>query len=206
MQAGEPPAADQVVKHVCGLLGNGRRQVREPPCHPPARQPPVVYPTHGSAGGRRGGGGHSGQQQMSAILPSGMHAIHTVLPTRSTRPPSSPPCPPRPAVQLNVKPFMVKNYLWVFVNCLIENPAFDSQASRAALRLQHLPTALLCSAPQLGRPPSQSQRPIQSKSSRSDRADQGHPPFSLPLLCPSLPQLPSQTHSLPPPPHRPRTR
>ncbi|KAI7839009.1 hypothetical protein COHA_007248 [Chlorella ohadii] len=27
----------------------------------------------------------------------------------------------------NVKPFMAKNYLWVFVNCLIENPAFDSQ-------------------------------------------------------------------------------
>ena len=22
---------------------------------------------------------------------------------------------------------MVKNYLWVFVNCLVENPAFDSQ-------------------------------------------------------------------------------
>ena len=29
--------------------------------------------------------------------------------------------------QVNVKPFMVKNYLWVFVNCLVENPAFDSQ-------------------------------------------------------------------------------
>lgn len=27
----------------------------------------------------------------------------------------------------NVKPFMVKNHLWVFVNCQIENPAFDSQ-------------------------------------------------------------------------------
>jgi len=27
----------------------------------------------------------------------------------------------------NVKPFMVKNYLSVFVNCMIENPAFDSQ-------------------------------------------------------------------------------
>lgn len=26
-----------------------------------------------------------------------------------------------------VKPFMVKNHMWVFVNCLIENPAFDSQ-------------------------------------------------------------------------------
>lgn len=27
----------------------------------------------------------------------------------------------------NVKPFMVKNYLSVFINCMIENPAFDSQ-------------------------------------------------------------------------------
>jgi hypothetical protein len=27
----------------------------------------------------------------------------------------------------NVKPFMVKNHLWVFINCSIENPAFDSQ-------------------------------------------------------------------------------
>jgi hypothetical protein len=26
-----------------------------------------------------------------------------------------------------VKDFMVKNHLWVFVNCQIENPAFDSQ-------------------------------------------------------------------------------
>jgi DNA topoisomerase II len=26
-----------------------------------------------------------------------------------------------------VKPFQVKNHLWVFINCLIENPAFDSQ-------------------------------------------------------------------------------
>lgn len=29
----------------------------------------------------------------------------------------------------NLKPFMVKNYLSVFVNCMIENPAFDSQVS-----------------------------------------------------------------------------
>ncbi|XP_033100510.1 DNA topoisomerase 2-alpha-like isoform X2 [Anneissia japonica] len=28
---------------------------------------------------------------------------------------------------INVKPFQIKNHLWVFVNCLIENPAFDSQ-------------------------------------------------------------------------------
>lgn len=26
-----------------------------------------------------------------------------------------------------VKPFQIKNHLWVFINCLIENPAFDSQ-------------------------------------------------------------------------------
>ena len=26
-----------------------------------------------------------------------------------------------------VKPFQVKNHLWVFVNCLVENPTFDSQ-------------------------------------------------------------------------------
>lgn len=26
-----------------------------------------------------------------------------------------------------IKPFTVKNHLWVFVNCLVENPAFDSQ-------------------------------------------------------------------------------
>lgn len=26
-----------------------------------------------------------------------------------------------------VKPFQVKNHLWVFVNCSIENPSFDSQ-------------------------------------------------------------------------------
>ena len=26
-----------------------------------------------------------------------------------------------------VKPFQIKNYMWVFINCLIENPTFDSQ-------------------------------------------------------------------------------
>ena len=26
-----------------------------------------------------------------------------------------------------VKPFMVKNYLSIYINCMIENPAFDSQ-------------------------------------------------------------------------------
>ncbi|XP_053219187.1 DNA topoisomerase 2-alpha isoform X1 [Podarcis raffonei] len=28
---------------------------------------------------------------------------------------------------VSVKPFQVKNHMWVFVNCLIENPTFDSQ-------------------------------------------------------------------------------
>jgi len=28
---------------------------------------------------------------------------------------------------MQVKPFQVRNHLWVFVNCLIENPTFDSQ-------------------------------------------------------------------------------
>lgn len=28
---------------------------------------------------------------------------------------------------LNVKPFQIKSHLFIFVNCLIENPAFDSQ-------------------------------------------------------------------------------
>ena len=40
---------------------------------------------------------------------------------------------------------MVKNYLWVFVNCLIENPAFDSQVGVdwETLPLQHV--AMHCS-------------------------------------------------------------
>ena len=28
---------------------------------------------------------------------------------------------------INIKPFQVKNHLWIFVNCLIVNPTFDSQ-------------------------------------------------------------------------------
>lgn len=28
---------------------------------------------------------------------------------------------------VNVKPFQLKNHIWIFVNCLIENPTFDSQ-------------------------------------------------------------------------------
>ena len=38
----------------------------------------------------------------------------------------------------NVKPFMVKQYLSVFINCMIENPAFESQA-RTASRLSYKP-------------------------------------------------------------------
>ena len=26
-----------------------------------------------------------------------------------------------------IKPFQIKNHLWIFINCLIENPTFDSQ-------------------------------------------------------------------------------
>ena len=29
--------------------------------------------------------------------------------------------------ELSIKPFQIKNHLWIFVNCLIENPTFDSQ-------------------------------------------------------------------------------
>ncbi len=32
----------------------------------------------------------------------------------------------------NLKPYMVKNHLWVFINCNVENPTFDSQVGRAA--------------------------------------------------------------------------
>lgn len=28
---------------------------------------------------------------------------------------------------LQIKPYQVKNHLWVFINCLIVNPTFDSQ-------------------------------------------------------------------------------
>ena len=26
-----------------------------------------------------------------------------------------------------IKPFQIKNHIWVFINCLVENPSFDSQ-------------------------------------------------------------------------------
>lgn len=28
---------------------------------------------------------------------------------------------------MDLKPFHIKSHLWVFVNCLVENPTFDSQ-------------------------------------------------------------------------------
>ena len=28
---------------------------------------------------------------------------------------------------IEVKPHQIKSHLWIFVNCLVENPAFDSQ-------------------------------------------------------------------------------
>nr|NVI79292.1 topoisomerase 2 [Cucujiformia] len=33
--------------------------------------------------------------------------------------------------KIAIKPFQLKNHLWVFVNCLIENPAFDSQTKES---------------------------------------------------------------------------
>jgi hypothetical protein len=38
----------------------------------------------------------------------------------------------------NVKPFMVKNHLWVFINAQIENPAFDSQVGLRISRFELL--------------------------------------------------------------------
>ncbi|XP_078475411.1 DNA topoisomerase 2-alpha-like isoform X1 [Lampetra planeri] len=35
-----------------------------------------------------------------------------------------------------VKPFQVKNHIWLFVNCLVENPTFDSQ-TKENMTLQH---------------------------------------------------------------------
>lgn len=32
-----------------------------------------------------------------------------------------------PKGSVNIKPFQLKTHFWVFVNCLIENPTFDSQ-------------------------------------------------------------------------------
>ena len=37
------------------------------------------------------------------------------------------------SAKLEVRPFMVKNYLWVFVNSMITNPTFDSQVCLDAI-------------------------------------------------------------------------
>uniref|UniRef100_A0A7S3VQX9 DNA topoisomerase 2 n=1 Tax=Dunaliella tertiolecta TaxID=3047 RepID=A0A7S3VQX9_DUNTE len=47
----------------------------------------------------------------------------------------------------NVKPFMVKNHLWVFLNCNIENPAFDSQ-TKENLTLRSSSFGSKCELPQ----------------------------------------------------------
>ncbi|CAG8574232.1 177_t:CDS:10 [Acaulospora morrowiae] len=36
-----------------------------------------------------------------------------------------------------LKPFLVKNHLWIFINCLIENPSFDSQTKETLTLRQH---------------------------------------------------------------------
>lgn len=45
---------------------------------------------------------------------------------------------------INVKPFQIKNHLWVFVNCLIENPTFDSQ-TKETMTLQSKSFGSKCS-------------------------------------------------------------
>ena len=39
------------------------------------------------------------------------------------------------SAKLEVRPFMVKNYLWVFVNSMITNPTFDSQVCCRSIHL-----------------------------------------------------------------------
>lgn len=39
---------------------------------------------------------------------------------------------------LNVKPFQIKGHLWIFVNALVENPAFDSQTKETLTLKQSL--------------------------------------------------------------------
>ncbi|KAF7657622.1 hypothetical protein LDENG_00024190 [Lucifuga dentata] len=43
-----------------------------------------------------------------------------------------------------VKPFQVKNHMWLFVNCLVENPTFDSQ-TKENMTLQHKHFGSTCS-------------------------------------------------------------
>lgn len=46
---------------------------------------------------------------------------------------------------INVKPFQVKNHMWVFVNSLIENPTFDSQ-TKETMTLQSKSFGSKCEA------------------------------------------------------------
>merc|ERR1711871_1068936 len=48
---------------------------------------------------------------------------------------------------IDIKPQHVRNHLWVFVNCLIENPAFDSQ-TKETLKTQSAKFGSKCSLPQ----------------------------------------------------------
>lgn len=47
-------------------------------------------------------------------------------------------------VGVAVKPFQVKNHIWLFINCLIENPTFDSQ-TKENMTLQHKNFGSTCS-------------------------------------------------------------
>ena len=49
----------------------------------------------------------------------------------------------------NVKPFMVKNYLSVFINCMIENPAFDSQVLTYFLKCYRFTVKFWCTCPEM---------------------------------------------------------
>ena len=45
---------------------------------------------------------------------------------------------------ITVKPFQVKNHVWLFVNCLVENPTFDGQTKETmTLQVSPLSDALL---------------------------------------------------------------
>ncbi|XP_059181316.1 DNA topoisomerase 2-alpha isoform X2 [Centropristis striata] len=46
-----------------------------------------------------------------------------------------------------IKPFQVKSHMWVFVNCLVENPTFDSQ-TKENMTLQHKNFGSTCPLPE----------------------------------------------------------
>lgn len=46
--------------------------------------------------------------------PEGAHILTSTIPSRR-------------CIAAPIKPFQVKNHLWIFVNASIENPSFDSQ-------------------------------------------------------------------------------